>query len=614
MNRFPIAILIVAFIVTSFTTGCRDESDPEYQLDLMYDRPWREHALKNIKSIFNTTMQDNGNDLENPKVKELTNILVPGLIKGFDKFTRDPFNRKDIIELLAQMNDSRSVEVFLKALTMENTTNSNMFNVASNAVKRQRVEAALPKLLDAYKMIVASRNRRPGAPFTNAENEIAQSIISASTTIVVAVPNTSHKSQIVDMLIQLTDTTDLLQELRLNMKAMKGLGKIGDPAAVPVLIRGIAMKGKRQPIGLGQIAFAALQQIHDRDTVVNGMIKFAKREDKAFNKAYANEMKNDAAMSNPTWYIQQTVDFLGKLNYASPKTIKYLESELMHSEPDEIDEAAAKIEGLAVNFAPDGWATMRRNWAAVALAQIGHKPLLKVIKKRMVFKKKGKSKELQLQAEEAVGYIRALGLLLMPKESCNLLLEVAKAGDDSLRDKTFYNASLMCGPKWLPSMQKEHDKINCDKIVKDRFQGKATKDEEKQARNECDIMKKRILGYMDRIKYGKECKNLECHLKTAADRSSKNIERAIFSAYIIGRDNPAKREQIIKVLTDNLNNPSKVALTASIFALDHLSSKGGDALVKKIQEVYREFARQSTYKDRARMLEAFIGHIRNRSQ
>jgi hypothetical protein len=399
------------------------------------------------------------------------------------------------------------------------------------------------------------------------------------------------------------------------MKAMKGLGRIGDPAAVPVLIRGIAMKGERQPIGLGQIAFAALQQIHDRDAVVEGVIKFAKREDKAFAEKFKKEMANDPLMKNPTWYIQQAVDFLGKLGYPSPKVISYLESELNHEEPDELDENASKIEGLPVNFAPDGWATMRRNWAAVALGQLGHKPLLDAIKKRVVFKKEGKAKVLQLQAEEAVGYIRALGLLLYPEESCDLMLEVARAGDDSMRDKTFYNAALMCGEEFLKDMQKSHDKIDCDKIVADRFPDGASEDEEKQARNECEVMKKRITGYMDRIKYGSKCKqDLGCYLKTIGEHGDKNVERAIYSAYRLARKDKAKQEQVVKVLTENLHNPSKVALQASILVLDRMTPHGGDELVKRIQEVYRNFARQSTYKDRARALEAFIGHVRNRGR
>lgn len=612
MRRLPVFVLLASFALSSLSfVACRDEDDPEDNLDLMYDRPWREHALKNISEIFSETMQEN--DLQDPEVQKLIDILVPGLVKGYNEFTRDKFNRQEIIKLLAQMEDERSVPVFLDALTLENTSESSTFQTAANAIRRQKVEAALPKLLEAYEMCVQSRDRRPGAPFTNHENVIVQSVISASIVIVGAHPDTEHKDEVVQMLIDITSTSDLLQELRLNMKAMKGLGRIGDPAAIPVLIRGIAMKGERQPVGLGQIAFASLQQIQDRDAVVDAMLKFARREDEAFNEAYKEEMKNDPAMKNPTWYIQQTTTFLGKLRYPSPKVIEFLESELNHEEPDEIDEKASKIEGLPVNFAPDGWATMRRNWAAVALAEIAHKPLLDVIKKRLVFEKEGKKKVLQLQAEEAVGYVRSLGLLAYPEESCDLLLEVGRAGDDSMRDKTYYNAALMCGKKFLDDMQKSIDKIDCDKIVADRFPDGASEDEEKQARNECNTMKKRIEGYKARIEFGEKCgDDLDCYLEEIGNHQSKNIERAIVTAYRYARDDESVRQKVVDTLTENLNNPKKVALQASIRSLDLLTPKGGQELIDKIKKTYAEFAKQSTYKDRARMLQAFIGHVRNR--
>jgi hypothetical protein len=128
-------------------------------------------------------------------------------------------------------------------------------------------------------------------------------------------------------------------------------------------------------------------------------------------------------------------------------------------------------------------------------------------------------------------------------------------------------------------------------------------------------MKKRIQGYMDRVAFGQECKmDLDCYLKEITNHTSKNTERSIMTAYRIARDDPNQREKVVKVLTENLHNPSKVALNASIFALDNLTPEGGDELVKKIQDVYAEFARQSTYKDRARDLEAFIGHVRNRGR
>lgn len=609
MKRLPIFLLLGAVIFGSLVVGCRDEEDPEYWLDYMYDRPWREKSLKTLNEIFSKTMQENNNDLESPAVKELIDIMLPELKKGFNEFTRDKFNRTEIIKLLAQMKDPRAVDVFLEGLSFAEAGDAMMFQVSASAVQRQANVKGIPKLLAAHQKIVADRGRRPGAPFTSTENEIEQAVISAASSIIVKNPSAGEKTSVVKMLCEIAETSDELQELRLNMKAMKALGRIGDKAAIPTLIKGIAFKGKRQPVGLGQIAFASLLQIHNRDAVVSAMLSFAKREDKAFNTFYAEEMKKDPLMRNPTWYIQQTCVFFGMLNYASPKVIAFLESELNHTEPDELDEATSKLQ-LQVQFDPSGWAMMRRNWAAVALAELGHKPLMNTIKNRMTFKR-GK---LELALEEAVGYVRAMGLLLYPDDACPILLKTAKGADDSMRDKTYYNASLMCGDKFEAAIKKAHDKVDCDKIVAERFPNDSgTDDEKKSARNECDIMKKRLNGYVETIKFGSKCGNdVKCYAKEIETKNAKYKERAIYSLYRIARDNPGKRAEVVKLLTANLGDPNKAAMAASIFALDRLTPNGDKNLEKRIQEVHKKI--KLSYKAEARNLESFIGRLRNRGR
>ena len=595
-------------VISILATGCRDETDPQYNIDLLYDRPWREKALKNIQDIFSKTMQENGNDLNNPKVKEVTSVLVPGLTKAFMSFQRDPANRKIMVELLAQMNDPSASAVFLEGLTLQNTADSEMFTVAATAVQRQKMVAALPKLLDAWNKIKNARSARQGSPFTVSENVIAQSFISAASVILAENPTAPQKEAVVKAFIEIVDTPDTKQELRLNMKAMKALGKIGDALAVPVLIRGIAQKGVRQPIALGQIAFSALQQIHDRDVVVKGILAFAKGKDQAFNTTYAKELKNDPLMKNPLWFIQQATTFLGMLNYGSPAVLSFLKAEFNHMESDDLDTKAAGLQ-LKVSMDANGWAQMRRNWSAVALAEIGETGIIDDLVSRIKFK----GKKIDIPLEEAVGYFRAMGLLLVPKKTCPIMKKAVVGADDSLRDKLFYNASLMCGKEFNKPIQKAIKKINCDKIIKERFQGEGSKAEINQAKNECQVMIKRLQSYKDRITFGEECgNNIDCYLKVISDYSNKNIERAILTSYRIARDDSSKRSKVVKVLTDNLHNPSKVALTASIRALDHLTPNGGDKLVEQIKTVYANFARQSTYKDRARMLAAFIGHVRNR--
>ena len=611
MRRIPVLLLLAVMVLSTTVIGCRDETDPQFNIDLMYERAWREQALKNIQDIFSKVMQENGNDLENPAVKEVTNVLVPGLSKAFMDFTRDPANRKIMVELLAQMNDPAAIPVFIQGLTLENTSDAKMFAVAANAVQRQKVEAALPALLKGWEKCKSARASRQGAPFTSSENELVQAFISAAPVILVEHPSSSSKAAIVKALIDIVDAPDTIQELRLNMKALKALGRIGDSSAVPVLIRGIAQKGVRQPIALGTIAFSSLQQIHDRDAVVKGILAFARGEDAAFNKVYEKELKDDPLMKNPLWFIQQADVFLGMLAYASPAVVEFLMSEFNHLEADELDKRTQALE-LQVQFeTPEEWAVMRRNWAAVALAEIGHTSIMGALTKRIKFK----ANKLDMPMEEAVGYFRAMGLLNVPDKACPIMKKAAAGADDSLRDKLFYNAALMCGVEFNKPMDKAIKKINCDEIIKERFQGEATEQEEKQARNECEVMIKRIEGYKDRIKFGTECgNNLDCYLKVVGEHTNKNIERAILSAFRIARDDKSKAPKVVETLMANLNNPSKVAISASIRALDQLTPQGGEKLVDRIKEVYANFARQSTYKDRARMLESFIGHVRNRGR
>lgn len=606
MKRLPIFLLLGAVVFSSLVVGCRDENDPEYWLDYMYDRPWREKSLKTLNEIFNKAMQDNQSDVNSPAVKKLVDLMVPELIKGYKEFTRDKFNRTEIIKLLAQMKDPRAGEIFLDGLSSAEPGDSLTFQTAANAAARLGLEPAIGPILAAHQKIVTDRSRRPGATFTVSENEIEQAVISSLQTLLIKHPNTSQKSAVVKVLCDISETWDDLQELRLNMKALKALGKIGDPAAIPTLIKGIAFKGRRQPIGLGQIAFASLQQIPDRDKVVDAVLAFAKREDKSFNAFFKDELAMDPLMKNPTWYLQQAEVFFGMLNYPSPKVVEFLTAELNHTEPDALDEETAKME-LQIQFEATGWAAMRRNWAAVALAELQQKSALPIIAARL----NGKDK---LQPEEMVGYVRAMGLLLYPDESCGTLLKVAKEGDDSLRDKAYYNASLMCGKDFLTAIEKSISKIDCEKIVAERFPGESGTQEEKDgARNECNIMKNRLIEYADRIKFGMKCgQDVACYGKELESAKGNQKDRALYGLYMIARDNPGKKEEIIKLLIKNLDTPNKSAILTTASVLDKLTPNGGKELEAAIETVYKKI--RASYKAEARELESVMGRIHARSR
>ena len=223
--------------------------------------------------------------------------------------------------------------------------------------------------------------------------------------------------------------------------------------------------------------------------------------------------------------------------------------------------------------------------------------------------------ELETTMEETTGYLRALNFLQLPEESCPVILDLAKTRSEALRDKTYYYAGLMCGPDFLPIMKEEHDKINCDQIVRERIPEDADDAEKAKAKADCETLKTRIVTYMDGIKLAQTCgKDFDCFVKIAGERENPNIEVGIYGAFRLARGDEAKSKQLVEVLARELENPVMPALEANIFALDRLTPNGDAALVKRIDEVRLKFAAQQSYKDRARMLEAFGGHVKARTK
>jgi len=613
MKRFPVILLLGAFVAGGFGMfGCGNVNDPVYWVKKIYDRPNREMALKKISEMFGRLKQDTSN----PGVaKAFADKVAPGLCKAFKELHRDRINQIEVIKLLSQMGGSQANDIYLESLDPDKATDAQLFVIAANALGRAGVVEAIPKLLAAHNIIISERTIRGGSPFTNRENEIEEAIISALITIVLKNPNVPEHAKVVDVLNQVADTRDTMQDLRLNMKAVKGLGQIGDAASIPTLIRSIAMQGEVQKVGLGPFAFVSLQQIMDRDAVVDGMIKFGTGKDTAFNDYFKEELQTDPILKVPVWPLQQTIDFLGLLNYPSPKAIEFLNTELNHNSPDETDkQSATKGEG-AQKFSEDGWAAWRRNWASVALAQLGYKPVLNVIKDRFKLKKTRGKVDLAITVEEAVGFLRALGYLQMPAESCPLMLDVAKTGSESLRDKIFYYAGIMCGPEFLPVMKPEYDKIDCKKMIAERFPEDADADEKKKAETDCETLKGRIKTYMDGIIFAKNCgQDFNCFLRATSERSNPSIEVAIYGAYRLARGDEGKSKQLVETISKEFDNPVMAALEANIFVLDHLTPNGDKALVERAEQVRKGFASQQAYKDRARLVEAFLGHIKARTK
>ncbi|MDD5307451.1 MAG: hypothetical protein PHU25_09035 [Deltaproteobacteria bacterium] len=572
--------------------------------------------MKKISEAFGRLKQAANGSVSAPEVKAYTDKVVPELSKIYKGMNRDRVNRLEIIKLLSQMGNPLANEIFLDGIVLGRSYDQQIFIISANALGRSGVVEALPKLLAAHESLVADRTIRGNSPFTNRENEIEEAVVNTSISILLKNPTAPERTKVVEVLDAIADTRDTMQDLRLNMKAVKGLGQIGDSASIPTLIRAIAMMGEVQKVGLGPFAFVSLQQIPDRNAVVEAIMKFARGKDAAFNDFFKEELQADPMLKVPVWPLQQSIDFLGLLNYSTPKVIEFLTAELNHNDPDDVDKVSAERGEGAQKFDAAGWATWRRNWAAVALSQLGHKPVLDVIKERFKLKKgKGGKLELDVTVEEAVGFLRAIGYLQYPEDSCPLLLDVAKTGSEALRDKVFYYGGIMCGDEFRAVMKEEHDKIDCKKMILERFPEDADPDEKKKAEGDCNTLKNRIKTYMDEISFAKKCgKDVGCFLQAATVKDNPNMEAAIYGAYRLARGDAGKSKQVVEALAKVLDNPVMAALEANLFALDRLTPNGDKVLIERAEQVRQGFVSQQAYKDRARLVEAFLGHLKARTK
>jgi hypothetical protein len=618
MKRVFVGFLLLTFVAVSFAmVGCGgDENDPVFWAKKVSKRQGRELALKKITEAFGRLKTEANGNLSAPAVKAYTDEVVPELGKVYKEIDRDRVNRLEIIKLLSQMGNPAANEIFLEGLTPGRSYDQQIFVLSAAALGRVGAVAALPKLLAAHESLVADRTIRGNSPFTNRENEIEEAVVNASIAILLKNPNVPERTKVIEVLNQVADTRDTMQDLRLNMKAVKGIGQIGDSASIPTLVRAIAMMGEVQKVGLGPFAFVSLQQILDRNAVVEAVMKFGRGKDAAFNDFFKEELQSDPMLKVPVWTLQQSIDFLGLLNYSTPRVIEFLTTELNHLEPDDIDKVSAERGEGAQKFDAAGWATWRRNWAAVALSQLGHKPVLDVIKERFKLKKgKGGKPELDVTVEEAVGLLRAIGYLQYPEESCPLLLEVAKTGSEALRDKVFYWGGIMCGDDFNAVMKEEYDKIDCKKMILERFPEDADPDEKKKAEGDCNTLKGRIKTYMDGIALMKKCgSDVGCFLQAASVKDNPNIETAIYGAFRLARGDASKSKQVVEGLSKGLENPVMAALEANLFALDRLTPNGDKDLIARAEQVRTGFVSQQAYKDRARLVEAFLGHLKARTK
>ncbi len=153
----PAAMPLAAgvFVVAGGATlsACADENDPKTWVKRLDEPAQRGPAVQRLLRFFGDTLSNAKNDREDPKVKALLNDIAEPLTKQYTGGTiADEKTRKELIKLLADMNDPRTSPALAKAFRdYEPKKNEEDVKFAAQATKNLAKDGKLTDqgLIDA---------------------------------------------------------------------------------------------------------------------------------------------------------------------------------------------------------------------------------------------------------------------------------------------------------------------------------------------------------------------------------------------------------------------------------------------------------------------------------
>lgn len=225
-----------------FATACEDPKDPQTWIDKLRDR---EHATQAVR-----------------KLRELGD---PVAIKPLCDLFND-FPSPTILKAIISFKNKKAVPCLIKALDFTEAQYSNA-TLAASALADLGAKEAVPALIKVLKRKLSIKSRA---------NKAKVAAIQALARL--------GDKRAVDPLVDVADTRPERQDFYLNKQAVIALGKIGDPRAVPVLIRALFLSSTLQgdafpmaEVALVRIGEPAVQPLLDamagKDEALNKMAK-----------------------------------------------------------------------------------------------------------------------------------------------------------------------------------------------------------------------------------------------------------------------------------------------------------------------------------------------------
>ncbi|MFW5924895.1 MAG: HEAT repeat domain-containing protein [Myxococcota bacterium] len=536
--------VVLAMGLGAAVVGCHaDEDDAEGQAEELSDPVRRANAISNLQRIYANTLAENGGDRSAPEVKEVADAIHDELTQTYVEHPEDTQNGQEILDLLKEMRDPRTTPALVKALDWRTEVSEEHAIRAAQAIRKMEIPEGdkgevIEALSNAIEKIDGSRpvDNRMRVEFLRALGNLEDR--RATSVLVKVMTNQSED-----------------QDFLMNRLAARELGALGDPEAVPDLIRALFLFDPNNPaVRMNDVAAEALVRIGR--PAFDPLVKVLKGKHEAANeiaKAYIEAVKGRNARAAAQMDVDMVTSSEATFALGALGFREALDPLLAQTKVDDIN---------------------RRTNAAIALVRLNHNPEdLGRVRDAL----KSVYDDVDPQAKPQ---LIAASRHLYDREMLPFFLKQASDGDSHpvVRLEAVKAYALLADKgeaKELRSLIKK-EKSSDDGGYREKFK---EMDPALEAAESCD-------------------RDVGCWIGKLED-DEKLVQRK--AAYMLGRLARGE-DKAIDALVDKLSSPEIKVRLAAVAALDRIAVEGSQKAVEKIEElretesgrsIWTEFAREA---------------------
>lgn len=514
--------------------GCHAAEDDAAGLAKELDDPVRrENAIFHLQKLYTTALANHDGDRAHAEVKGVADEVVKPLSDAYIAYPEDRLNGRGILGLLQEMQDPRGLPALVAALNWRTEVSEEHAITAAQTIQTLDVPAAdVGNTIDAL-----SKSLEKITDDRAADNKMRIAMIQAL--------GSMKDKRATPVLDRLATKQDEKQNFLINRLAAQQLGELGDPAAIPSLIRCLYLYAPNRPdLRMNDVAAEAL--VRTGRPSLKPLLKVLDGDDAAANaiaKQYIATLRRQRPDLAQTMTVRQVTGAeaafaLGALGF--PDAFEPLVQEAKSSDHVRKINAAIALVRLdvpsssedrvrsalkdAYKAMPSGFAGVRlRGQLLAAMAHTYDDGLLPFILSELTDRRN--NPELRLIAAQNYA-------LLANKE-----------------DATLLRKAIASEPK-----------------------------------SEAGGFREKFEEHESLLKLADECnKDLGCWTKRAKSADDTDARKAV---YMLGRYGQGNA-QALSALVEQLGNPQLGVRLGALMAVDHVATKGSKAAVAKIDELKR---------------------------